>query len=78
MTDMVKHPAHYTKWKIQPREFAMANNLSFWQGNALKYIMRAGDKQYGGLSAKESEILDLRKAVETIEDRLRHVEREVM
>lgn len=72
--DMVKHPKHYTKWAIQPRDFAMANNLAFWQGSTIKYVLRAGDKVYDGLTAKESELLDLRKAQEFIEHRIKHVE----
>ncbi len=72
--DMVQHPPHYTKWAIQPRDFAMANGLKFWQGSALKYIMRAGGKTYDGLSLKESELLDLRKAQEFIEHRIKYVE----
>ena len=71
--DPVQHPAHYTKWVIQPRDFCMKNNLPFWMGSVLKYIMRAGEKTYEGLTEKESEILDLEKAKEFIESRLREV-----
>ena len=35
---------HYKKFKIQPVEFAMANNLNYCQGNAIKYICRYKDK----------------------------------
>jgi hypothetical protein len=31
---------HYSKMKIQPFEFITANNLSFGQGNVIKYICR--------------------------------------
>lgn len=33
-------PAHYTRWKIEPLAFCMANDLPFWLGNVLKYCMR--------------------------------------
>lgn len=50
--------AHYKKYKVQPIEFAMANNLNYCQANAIKYITRYRDK--GG---KE----DLAKAIHNIE-----------
>ena len=31
---------HYKKYKIQPVEYAMANNLNYCQANAIKYITR--------------------------------------
>lgn len=37
-------PQHYTRWKIQPLTFAMENNLPFWMGNVIKYIMRYDQK----------------------------------
>ncbi len=44
---------HYSKYKIQPLEFIVANNLDFLQGNVVKYVVRYKDK--GGLE-------DLKKA----------------
>ena len=32
--------AHYKDMKIQPIEFIMANDLSFAEGNVIKYICR--------------------------------------
>lgn len=49
---------HYKKYKIQPVEYAMANNLSYCQANAVKYVTRYRDK--GGIE-------DLRKAIHNIE-----------
>lgn len=49
---------HYKKYKVQPIEYAMANNLNYCQANAVKYITRYRDK--GGLE-------DLRKAIHNIE-----------
>jgi hypothetical protein len=31
---------HYTKFEIQPYEFISKNNLSFFQGNVIKYVCR--------------------------------------
>lgn len=35
---------HYKKYKIQPAEYAHANNLDFFQGSVVKYITRFRDK----------------------------------
>ena len=50
--------AHYKKYKIQPVEYAMANELNYCQANAVKYVTRYKDK--GGIE-------DLRKAIHNIE-----------
>lgn len=49
---------HYTTKAIQPWEVIERNQMGFFDGNALKYIMRYKDK--GGVE-------DLRKAVHYIE-----------
>jgi hypothetical protein len=36
--------SHYKKLKIQPTEFIHANNLSFIEGNIIKYVVRHKDK----------------------------------
>ena len=45
---------HYRKFKIQPWDVIDEYDLSFYAGNALKYLLRAGHKG--------SKIEDLRKA----------------
>jgi hypothetical protein len=35
---------HYSKHKIQPYTFITENNLSFFQGNVIKYVVRYKDK----------------------------------
>lgn len=35
---------HYEKMKIEPITFIMENNLSFCQGNVIKYVCRYKDK----------------------------------
>jgi len=39
--------AHYTKLKIQPIDFSMANNLDAMQHTIIKYVVRFRDK--GGM-----------------------------
>lgn len=35
---------HYAKHNIQPFTFITSNNLSFFQGNVIKYVVRYKDK----------------------------------
>jgi len=51
--DVQEGGGHYKDYKIQPVEFAMANNLDLCQANIVKYTVRFRDK--GGLE-------DLKKA----------------
>jgi len=44
MTDMVKHPAHYTAHPSGVECIQIAEHMSFCLGNALKYIWRADHK----------------------------------
>lgn len=52
---------HYTKMKIQPTEFCMANDLDHCQSNVIKYVCRHGSK--AGINGAD----DLRKAIHYIE-----------
>jgi hypothetical protein len=49
---------HYTKLKIQPMNYSMANGLDALQHTAIKYVTRFRDK--GGIE-------DLRKAIHCID-----------
>ena len=51
-------PQHYSKYKIEPIDFILANDLDFCQGNIIRYILRYKDKN--GLE-------DLLKAKQNIE-----------
>lgn len=64
--DLVKEPAHYTRFPIQPKDFIAKNALNFQQGSAIKYTCRAGHKLYPGKSAAESAVIDLEKAIENL------------
>jgi hypothetical protein len=50
--------SHYKKYKIQPIEFIVKNNIGFVEGNVIKYVLRFKEK--GG-------VLDLEKAKHYIE-----------
>jgi hypothetical protein len=50
--------SHYKKYKIQPVEFIVKNNIGFCEGNIIKYILRFKEK--GG-------VIDLLKAQHYIE-----------
>lgn len=49
-------PSHYKRGAIEPWDFIASQKLDFFLGNVVKYITRAGHKQY------EEEIDDLIKA----------------
>jgi hypothetical protein len=72
--EVVTRPDHYTRFKIEPITFIMANNLSFEIGNIVKYVVRAGHKLYAGKTAVESEILDLQKARRMAEMRINQLQ----
>ena len=44
MDDPVNHPSHYTDGKYETIEFIERHGFSFHEGNAIKYISRAGKK----------------------------------
>ena len=55
--DNIKEPEHYSRWKIQPVQFIVENEIPYAEGNVIKYVMRWRYK--GGLE-------DLHKAKEYI------------
>jgi hypothetical protein len=69
----VYKPSHYTKYKIEPITFIMANGFNFWQGSIIKYVARAGLKQYDGMTLEESEITDLEKVRRYAEMRINQI-----
>ena len=70
--DEIAAPKHYTRYRIEPYEFIAQNNLEFWRGNIIKYVMRAGHKG----ERWEDEVKDLKKARQYIEMRIRDIEGE--
>jgi hypothetical protein len=60
-------PAHYQRGKIQVWDFISDQKLDFLTGNVVKYVCRAGLKDY------ESELDDLLKAKAYIEKKIAQV-----
>ena len=67
-SDVIKNPKHYEQYEFEPVSFIMKNELSFWMGNVIKYVMRAGTKE------NTDEIQDLKKAIRYIEMRINQLE----
>ena len=63
MADIIKHPPHYFRFKIEPITFVMQNNIPYAEGNAIKYICRWRYKH----DTKEAQIEDLKKAKQYID-----------
>ena len=55
--NIVNHPSHYNKGKIEVIDFIEDQELGFNLGNAVKYISRAGKKNV------ETYIQDLKKSI---------------
>ncbi|WP_417459189.1 DUF3310 domain-containing protein [Kordiimonas sp.] len=54
---------HYKDRGIQPWDYVAANNLGFFEGNAIKYLTRWEDK--GGIQDLEKAIHFIEKLIET-------------
>lgn len=67
--DEVNHPKHYVENRFWIEPHVVFRNLYYPQGNALKYILRAGKKLYPGKTAEESKLIDLKKAMWYLQDR---------
>lgn len=61
-------PSYYSRWKIEPLEFCIANDLPFWLGNIIKYGMRYDQKD--GLA-------DLKKARVYLDTKIKQLEGEM-
>jgi hypothetical protein len=59
--------SHYTKLKIQPYEYCMANGIPYVESNAIKYLTRWRDK--GGVE-------DLKKAIHSIQWLIEYTEKQ--
>ena len=62
MADIIKHPPHYFRFKIEPITFIMQNEIPYAEGNAIKYICRWRHKH----KTKEEQLGDLKKAKQYI------------
>ena len=61
---MSTSPDYYARWKIEPLDFIMQNNLPFWLGNVIKYCMRYDAKS--GLEDLEKARVYLDKKIEEL------------
>ena len=64
-SDSVNHPEHYTQG-IEMWEYSYSHNLSFFEGNIIKYVTRW--KHKGGLE-------DLKKAKAYLDKLIEHTEK---
>tara|TARA_R110002049_G_scaffold57625_5_gene157864 strand:- start:705 stop:944 length:240 start_codon:yes stop_codon:yes gene_type:complete len=78
MKDVVNKPDHYARWAIEPIEFVMRNGFEFWRGNVIKYVSRAGFKQYEDQTPVQSEVTDLKKVIRYCEMRINQLEGETI
>ena len=74
MTDPIDSPPHYAVHAIEPIDFIMGNDLPFWKGNIVKYVMRAGYKVYDNQTPDESQITDLLKVIRYAEMQINYLE----
>lgn len=65
VSDPVTRPNHYARFKIEPIEFCMVNDLPFWCANVIKYVCR--------WDAKDG-IQDLRKARRYLDMKIKQLE----
>ena len=61
--DNINHPSHYTSHPSGIECIDIAEHYNFCIGNAIKYLWRAGLKSEDGISKKEKQIEDLKKAI---------------
>lgn len=61
--DNVNHPEHYTSHPSGVECIQITQHYDFCTGNAIKYLWRAGLKKDSGMSDKEKQIEDLKKAI---------------
>ena len=75
--DRVNHPSHYTWLKelCGVEVIDITRHMDFDLGNAVKYILRQGQKSEEGMSDKDKAIEDLRKAVWYINDKIKMLEK---
>lgn len=71
---IIKKPAHYERYKMEPINFIMLNDMEFWRGNIIKYVARAGFKPYPNQDAVQSEITDLGKVQRYCQMRINQLE----
>lgn len=72
--DDVSAPAYYVNTPFGLEVRKITEHYDSYLAAALKYIFRNGQKVYDGLTAKESAIKDLRKAIQNIKFEIEKIE----
>lgn len=72
--DNVNHPRWYTNHPSGIECIEVIRHYCFDIGNAIKYLWRAGLKTEEGMTDKDKEIQDLKKAIWYIKDRIKQLE----
>lgn len=71
--DNINHPSHYTSHPSGIECIDIAEHHDFCIGNAIKYLWRDGLKSEDGISKKEKQIEDLKKAIWYIKREIKHL-----
>lgn len=71
--DNINHLSHYTSHPSGIECIDIAEHHDFCIGNAIKYLWRAGLKSEDGISKKEKQIEDLKKAIWYIKREIKHL-----
>lgn len=71
--DNINHPSHYTSHPSGIECIDIAEHHDFCIGNAIKYLWRAGLKSEDGISKKEKQMEDLKKAIWYIKREIKHL-----
>lgn len=74
--ERVCHPSHYTWLKdlCGIEVIDITRHMNFNLGNCIKYVLRAGHKTEQGMTNKEKQIEDLKKAQFYINDEIKRLE----
>ena len=73
--DNVNNPKHYTSHPSGIECIEITKHFNFTIGNAIKYLWRNGLKKEDGISDKQKQIEDLKKAVWYIECEIKELEK---
>lgn len=71
--DNINHPSYYNSHPSGIECIDIAEHHDFCIGNAIKYLWRAGLKSEDGISKKEKQIEDLKKAIWYIKREIKHL-----
>ena len=74
--DRVNHPSYYNEHPSGVECIDIIKHYDFCIGNVIKYVWRAGLKKEQGLSDKQKEIEDLKKALFYLNEKIKMLENE--